>query len=49
MYAKKTITKHWFTPEICMKSFWIGSLLKIVNMELTTVRLNKVRCATAEA
>lgn len=47
--AKKTITKHWFTPDVCMKSFWIHSLTKIVNMELTTARLNKARPATVES
>ena len=41
--AKKTILKNWLTPymSLCMKSFWIHSLVNIVNLEHTTARLNK--------
>lgn len=32
-----------------MRSFWIQSLLRVVYLELTTVRLNKAQAATVEA
>lgn len=45
--AKKTIIKHWFTPDICIKTFWIQSLLRIGNH--TTTRLSKARPGTVKA
>lgn len=34
--VKKTNIKHWFTHDIYRKSFWIHSLIDIVNLEHTT-------------
>jgi len=47
--AKKTILKNWFFPDMCMESFWIHSLVNIVNLEHTTARLNKAQPATVQA
>lgn len=46
--ANKTILKHWFTPDMCMKSFWIHSLVSIVNLEHTTALLNTSDCTSLE-
>ena len=47
--AKIFFFENWFTPDMCMKSFWIHSLVNIVNIERTTARLNKARPVTVQA
>lgn len=32
--AEKTIINRWFSPDVCMKSFWVCNLVNIVNLEL---------------
>ncbi len=46
--AKKTIL-NWFTPHICGETYWIHSLLKIVNCECTTAQINKAKPSTIDA
>ncbi len=31
--VKKTIIQNWFTPHMCRKTYWIRSLLQIVNVQ----------------
>ena len=45
----KTADTFFFTPDMCMKSFWIHSLVNIVNLEHTAARLNKARPVTVRA
>ncbi len=47
--VKKTIIQNWFTPHMCVKTYWIRRLLQIVTCKCTTVRVGGARPSTIDA
>ncbi len=47
--AKKTIIQNWFTPDMCVKTYWIHSLLQIVTCECTTAQVNGAKPSAIDA
>lgn len=47
--AKKAIVKHWFEHDLHLAAFWLGALRNIVNLELTTARMNRARPNTVQS